>query len=200
MIIHKEKYEYFDCIASNVIFCYSYCCFTGSDAATRNFYSYVYVSTSAGPRGVGVSEQMLLVAWTQKMPPDTGEILGVVSSPTGRAGWYGMQVKVWDPDNETTTVDMPYSDPVGANWVTYTPNKVGTYRVQAIFPRTDKELKTSIVSGGSTYVAGDHYIYSAAVSPIMTFEVSAEATQSWIESPLPNDYWTRPISGASRQW
>jgi len=171
-----------------------------ADAATRNFYSYVYVSTSAGPRGVGVSEQMLLVAWTQEMPPDTGEILGVVSSPTGRAGWYGMQVKVWDPDNETTTVDMPYSDPVGANWVTYTPEKAGTYRVQAIFPRTDKELKTTISSGGSVYVAGDHYIYTAAVSPIMTFEVHSEPTQPWLESPVPNDYWTRPISGAAREW
>ncbi len=171
-----------------------------ADAATRNFYSYIYVSTSAGPSGVGVGEQILLVAWTQEMPPDTGEILGVVSSPNGRAGWYGMQVKVWDPDNETTTEDMPYSDPVGANWITYTPTKVGTYRVQAIFPYTDKELKTTLASGGSVYTAGDHYIYSAAVSPIMTFEVTAEPTQQWIESPLPTDYWTRPISGASRGW
>ncbi|MCW3995753.1 MAG: PQQ-binding-like beta-propeller repeat protein [Candidatus Bathyarchaeota archaeon] len=171
-----------------------------SHAATVNFYSYIYVATSAGPRGVGVGEKMLLVAWTADMPPDTGEILGVVASPTGRAGWYGMQIKVWDPDNETTTLDMPYSDPVGANYISYTPTKVGTYRVQAIFPYTDKELKTTLVSGGSVYTAGDHYIYSAAVSPIETFEVHSEPTQQWIESPLPTGYWTRPISGASRTW
>ena len=92
-----------------------------ADAATDNFTSYVYVGTSAGPRGVGVGQNMLLVAWTADMPPDTGEISGVVASPNGRAGWYGMQIQVWDPDNETEILDMPYSDPVGANYISYTP-------------------------------------------------------------------------------
>lgn len=171
-----------------------------AEAATRNFYSYVYVGSSAGDRGVGVSENMLFVAWTADMPPDTGEISGVVASPTGRAGWYGMQIQVWDPDNETEILDMPFSDPVGANYIQYTPLKVGTYHIQAIFPRTDKELKVTIASGGSFFVAGDHYIYTAAVSPIDSFQVYAEATQPWPNSPIPNDYWTRPISGAARDW
>ena len=170
-----------------------------ANAATNNYTSYVYVSTSAGARGVGVGQNMLLVAWTADMPPDTGEISGVVASPNGRAGWYGMKIQVWDPDNETKILDMPYSDPVGANYITYTPEKAGTYRVQAIFPRTDKELKVTIASGGSFYVAGDHYIYTAAVSPILTFEVSAEPKPTWNESPLPDGYWTRPLSGANRQ-
>ncbi|MCJ7714311.1 hypothetical protein MUO66_07645, partial [Candidatus Bathyarchaeota archaeon] len=96
-------------------FVVSFAALPAADAADRYYYSYIYVSTSAGPRGVGVGEQILLVAWTQEMVPDTGETSGVVASPNGRAGWYGMQIKVWDPDNETTIVDMPYSDPVGAN-------------------------------------------------------------------------------------
>ena len=171
-----------------------------ANAATVNYYSYVYVADGAGPRGIGIGETILLVAWTADMPPDTGETSGVVSSPTGRAGWSGMQIQVWDPDNETVILDMPYSDPVGANYISYTPTKVGNYTIQAIFPRTDKELKVTTSSAGSNYRAGDHYIYTAAVSPKDTFEVKAEATTQWIESPLPTGYWTRPISGASRDW
>jgi hypothetical protein len=170
------------------------------NAATRTFYSWVYVADGAGARGTGVNQPVILVAWTADMPPDTGEILGVVTSPSGRAGWNGMQIKVWDPDNETTILDMKYSDPVGANWILYTPTKVGTYQIQAIFPYTEKELKVTISTGGAVYTAGDKYIYTAAVSPIDTFEVTQEPPPAWPESPLPSDYWTRPISSASRQW
>ena len=170
------------------------------NAATNYFTTWLYVASSASAAGVKVGMTMVLVAWTADMPPDTGEILGVVSSPTGRAGWHGMKIQVWDPDNETEVLDMPYSDPVGANWINFIPTKVGTYRIQAIFPYTDKEIKTTLASGGSFFVAGDHFIYSAAVSPIATFEVLAEAPSEWIESPLPGDYWTRPIASAARQW
>jgi outer membrane protein assembly factor BamB len=174
--------------------------FPTADSATVNYHTWIYVASSAGTNPIGVGTNMLIVAWTADMPPDTGEISHVVSSPTGRAGWYGMQIKVWDPDNQTTILDMPYSDPVGANYISYVPEKIGTYQIQAIFPLTDKELKVTLSSGGSNFVKGDHYIYSAAVSPIATFTVAENAPPQWVESPLPSDYWTRPVSGASRQW
>ena len=165
-----------------------------ANAQTVNIYhTWLYVGTSAGGGGVapiGVGQQILLVAWTKDMPPDIGETSDVVSSPTGRAGWYGMQINVTKPDNTTEIVDMPYSDPVGANYVSYTPNQLGTYTVQAIFPAT---WKNSSVSTARAF-------YSAAVSPPETFTVQSDPVSSWNESPLPNDYWTRPISGAARTW
>jgi hypothetical protein len=169
-------------------------------AEDRYYTSYVYIADGAGARGVGAGEQVILVAWTADMPPDTGEKVGIVPAPTGRAGWDDMQVQIWDPDNETEILDFPYSDPVGATWTLYTPTKVGTYRIQAIFPYTDKELKWTGSIGMDIYEAGDHYVYSAAKSPIDTFEVYEEAAEPWIESPLPKDFWTRPISDASREW
>jgi hypothetical protein len=171
-----------------------------ANAAQNYWTEYVYVASGIGNRPATLGDSVLLVAWTADMPPDTGEILGVVQSPTGRAGWYGMQIKVWDPDNQTEILDMPYSDPVGANYINYVPTKVGTYRIQALFPYTDKELKVSITSGGSTFVAGDHYIYSAAESAIATFEVTEEPTPKWIESPLVGAFWTRPLNDAARTW
>jgi hypothetical protein len=170
------------------------------NAAQNYWTSYVYVASGIGNRPATLGDSVLLVAWTADMPPDTGEILGVVQSPSGRAGWYGMQIKVWDPNNQTEILDMPYSDPVGANYINFQPTQVGTYRIQALFPYTDKELKVDLSSGGSTFHAGDHYIYSAAESPIATFEVTEEPTPKWVESPLVGAYWTRPLNDAARQW
>jgi hypothetical protein len=152
------------------------------------YHTWVYVSAS--PELTGVGEEMLLVCWTAEMPPDIGEQSGQVSSPTGRAGWYDMKIQVWDPDNQTEIVNMPYSDPVGANYISYTPTKVGTYRIQAIFPETIKE---NIESGAKR-------LYTAEKSPIAEFEVVAEQRQPWVDAPLPNNYWTRPLYGASRDW
>jgi hypothetical protein len=170
------------------------------NAATTNFHTWVYVATGAGNRKVSLGESVLLVTWTADMPPDTGEASGVVPSPSGRAGWHGMQIQVWEPDDETTILDLPYSDPVGANYISYTPTKIGTYQVQAIFPYTDKEIKVTWASGGSFFTAGDHYSYSAAVSKIITFEVTEDALPQWLEAPVTDDYWTRPIIDASREW
>ncbi len=159
------------------------------------YYTWLYVGTSAGGGGVGpigVGQKMLLVAWTKEMPPDIGETTGLVASPNGRAGWYGMQLKLTKPDNTTEIIDMPYSDPVGANYVSYTPDMTGTYTVQAMFPATWKNS-----TSGTTTTAR---FYSEAISPLETFTVQEEAVPSWNESPLPENYWDRPISGAARAW
>jgi hypothetical protein len=169
-------------------------------AEDRYYTSYVYVATGTGNRPIGLGDSILLVAWTADMPPDIGELSGYVQSPSGRAGWHDMEIKVWDPDNATEILDMPYSDPVGANYITYTPTKVGTYTIQALFPYTEKTIVMGIVSGGSTYETGDTYTYSAAVSPTTTFEVVEEAQPKWIESPLVGAYWTRPLNDAAREW
>jgi hypothetical protein len=169
-------------------------------AEDRYYTSYVYVADGAGARGVGVNEMVLLVAWTADMPPNVGEIQGVVQSPTGRAGWADIQVKVTDPDGEEELLTLPFSDSVGATYTTYYPTKVGTYQIQAIFPYTVKEIMATIQSGGSFFQEGDVFVYSAAESPVDTFEVYEEPTEPWLEAPLPNDFWTRPISDASREW
>ena len=170
------------------------------DAATTYYYTYIYCESSAVARGIGVGQNVLLVAWTAEIPPDQGEAAGVVSSPSGRAGWSGMQINLTKPDNTSEIINMPYSDPVGANYVSYTPTMVGTYKIQAIFPYTEKKIQVSSFIGGMTVTAGDVRIYTAAVSPIATFEVQQEPVPSWTNSPLPNDYWTRPVSSAARDW
>ena len=121
------------------------------NAAVTTYNSYIYVSAS--PKVVGVGQSMLLVAWTADIPPDIGETAGTVPSPNGRAGWNGMQINLTKPNGESVLLDMPHSDPVGANYISYTPETAGTYYIQAIFPETWKNTTTTQA----------HYL--AAVSP-----------------------------------
>ena len=158
-----------------------------SNAQTVNIYkSYVYVASGAELMGVG--QQTTLVTWTADVPPDIGEIAGTVTSPSGRCGWYNMQIVVTKPDNITQTFTIPYSDPVGGGYISYIPEMVGTYYVQAVFTATWKNTTTA------------RSYYSDAVSPICTFTVQEEPVQPWPESPVPQEYWTRPINSASRNW
>jgi hypothetical protein len=156
------------------------------DAAVTYYNSYVY--TSASPKLLGVGQTALLVAWTSDQPPDIGETAGTVPSPSGRAGWSGMQINLTKPDGESVLLDMPHSDPVGANYISYTPDTAGTYTIQAIFPETWKNTTTT------------QRYYSAAVSGTDSFTVQNEPMPGWAEPPLPTSYWTRPLNSANRNW
>jgi len=159
---------------------------TSVNAAVSYYNSYIYVAAS--PKTVGIGQDMLLVAWTADLPPDIGETAGTVASPSGRAGWTGMQINLTKPDGTSTILEMPHSDPVGANYISYTPETAGVYTIQAIFPETWKNTTTN------------QAYYKAAVSYTDTFTVQTEPIAAWPEAPLPTGYWARPINGASRSW
>jgi hypothetical protein len=176
---------------------------TNGALVVNKIHTWLYVGTSAGGGGVadvGVGQSMLITAWTKDMPPDIGETANLIAAPHGRAGWYGITVTLTKPDNTTETLDMGYSDPVGNNYKTYVPDQVGTYYIQAHFPETWKNSTNPTESHETGYPNLVSTLYSAADSPIDTFQVTSNPVPMFPESPLPSDYWTRPISGASRQW
>jgi outer membrane protein assembly factor BamB len=159
--------------------------------------SFVYIAVS--PSTTGVGQDVIIVAWTRDMPPEMGEERGLLDSPTGRAGWYDMTVTVTKPDGTTETLEFPYTDPVGAVWILYTPTDVGTYTLQANFPETWK-IGTYYPFIGRGEGREIRRRYEADVSDPVELVVQEEPIQEWQESPLPNDYWTRPISSAARNW
>jgi len=174
-----------------------------------NHFSYVYASV--GSNVVGLGQQILLVQWTADIPPDIGETDFVLASTNGlnRASWDGLSFNITAPDGTTTNVPLGPSDPVGGGYYLYTPQTVGTYTVVSIFPDTWKNSTLVTAPNGTQVVAGTHETgyptptnqhYTAAVSPPVTFVVQQEPIQGWTESPLPTDYWTRPINDASRAW
>jgi len=157
--------------------------------------SFIYVGVTPGI--IGINQEVIIVAWTRDMPPEMGEELGLLDSPTSRAGWYDMTVTVTKPDNTTETLEFPYSDPVGAVWLAYTPDDIGTYTLRANFPGTRKEGTWYYFTGN--YQEINRY-YEPAVSDPVELVVQEEPIQDWQEPALPNDYWRRPINTANRNW
>ena len=147
-----------------------------------------FLYASAAPNPVGVGQPVTIVTWTAEIPPDIGEIAGTVTSPSTRAGWYGLTLTITDPDAQNQSVSLPYTDPVGTTYFMYTPTKVGNYSIQTHFPETWKNT----TSAKRFYVAAD--------SPVSTFTVQQQALTLLPGVPVPNEYWTRNVNAYNREW
>jgi hypothetical protein len=154
-------------------------------ASAREYYYTSYVYCAVSPDLVGVNQEVLLVMWTADMPPDIGEIAAAAGE---RAHWNNVGFYLTDPEGNTETFTIEETDPVGGGFISYKPDQVGTYTVQAWFPKTVKDDGTN------------QRTYSEGESPEVTFTVQEEPIELWLESPLPTGYWTRPINQASRNW
>jgi hypothetical protein len=162
-----------------------------TEASNRSF---VYLGVS--PYTVGLGQDTLIVAWTADMPTDVGETAGLVAAPNGRAAWNNlMTVNIVKPDGENETLTLPRTDPVGATYVSYTPEAVGEYMLQVYFPG---EWKNATV--GSYGQPPAHTYWEPAWSQPVNLTVQEEATPNWIETPLTSDWWTRPLNSANRDW
>ena len=88
---------------------------------------------------------------------------------------------------------------MGGSYIRYTPTAVGKYVCVARFPGqvltgypTQSGLPPTNVNVNDTY--------AASTSAPVTFEVQQEQIPSYVEPPLPSDYWTRPLYGSNRLW
>jgi hypothetical protein len=102
-------------------------------------------------------------------------------------GW-NVTVTVTKPNNTTETLGPIKTDSTGSTGVVYTPDEVGNYTFQTNFP-------------AQWYNAtSPHTYYEASVSPIVTLVVQEEPITYYPSSPLPTDFWTRPINAQLREW
>ena len=152
--------------------------------------TYFYVGVS--PVIVGVGQPVIIVTWTADLPPDVGETNGQIASPNGRAAWNSPQtVTIIRPDGKNETLTLPRTDPVGADWIEYVPDIVGTYVLQGYFPGEYKDTRNS-----SGAVVSRRY-YTPDYTATTNLTVQQEPTGSWVETPLPTDYWNRPLNSAN---
>jgi hypothetical protein len=145
-------------------------------------YSYV----SPAPPLVGVGQQVLLVWWLNAMPP----------TASGAQGdrWY-VYLDVMKPDGTNDTFGPLKSDPVGGGFFPYVPTETGVYACVVRFPGQ----KITGVPGRTTHTSVND-TYTASVSKPGYFTVQEELVPQYSETPLPTDYWTRPIYDANRGW
>jgi hypothetical protein len=149
-----------------------------------NYNTYCYIATS--PPIVGVNQQLIIVYWLNAVPPTAAGGIG------DRWTFY---VDITRPDGSNETLGPFTSDPVGGSWTLYTPTQVGEYTCVARFPG---QTITGIPGNtGSIYV---NDTYAASTSGPTYFAVQQEPIPSYVETPLPTDYWTRPVYDANRGW
>jgi hypothetical protein len=149
-----------------------------------NYTTYTYVAPS--PPVVGVNQQMIIVWWLNAVPPAA---MGAIGDR-----WI-VYIDVIKPDGTNDTLGPLTSDPVGGGYVIYTPTDVGDYTCVARFPG---QTVTGIP--GNTGSASVNDTYAASTSKPAYFTVQQEPIPSYVETPLPTDYWTRPVYDANRGW
>ena len=163
---------------------------TSAHVPTWQIPTWTYIS--ARPYLVGIGQELLVVIWSNTVPPTAGGAYG------DRFTFY---VDVTKPDDTKQTVGPITSDPVGAAYASYVPDQVGTYTFVA---RMDKHTITGlplnpyiVTQPGAVYV-NDTYL--ASTSGQVTVTVQQNPIASWVETPLPTEYWARPINSANRDW
>ncbi len=153
--------------------------------------TFAYMSVSPNPIGVG--QDALIIMWLNDYP----------ITAVGQWGdrWDNMYVDVTTPDGSVDVLGPFTSDPVGSGWTQYTPTQVGTYSFVFRFDGdtlTGEPVPPSGYFGGSAAFLGD--IYMPSQSDPVTLVVGQDPVMNYPETPLPEGYWTRPISGVNRDW
>jgi hypothetical protein len=144
---------------------------------------------SVAPNPIGVKQTTTAVVWLSVAPPEY--------MPGEYYGW-NFTVNIIKPDGSNETRGPFESSSTGGYFTTFTPQTVGNYTFQAIFPETKITIPKTM-TGLMTFLAGN-YTFSAAVSSAQTVTVQEEPILAWDQTPLPSDYWSFPISAENQNW
>lgn len=148
-----------------------------------------YLSFSPSP--IGLNQVLLVNMW--------------LTSPCA-ANRYGAgyTVSIIKPDGTTETVGPMHSYVAdGTAWFEYNVNQVGTWQFKFDFP--GQYYPAGIYINGvidNSSKTGNNYpsmYYQPASTEWQTLTVQHDQVLSWY-SPLPTDYWTRPINVNNREW
>jgi len=141
---------------------------------------------------IGVGQTEIIFFWTNAVPPTA------VGAYGDRYTW---TLEITKPDGSKQTLGPWTSDPIGTGWTSYTPDQLGTYT--AVAKMADHTI-TGLPEPPGGYLYGSEATindtYLGDTSDPVTFIVQEEQIEPWTETPLPEEYWTRPIYGANRQW
>jgi outer membrane protein assembly factor BamB len=153
---------------------------TSAHTPAWNITTYAYVQAAINPIGVGQTTYVYM--WLDK----------VISSAlmTNDIRFHNFQLTITAPDGtkETKSWDV-VSDTTSSQGYSFTPTQVGTYTFKFDFP-------------GQTYTwSGDYQndTYSPS-SATTTLTVQQDAIPYVGQTPLPTEYWTRPIYGENPEW
>jgi len=143
---------------------------------------------------IGVGQTQKIIFWINSVPPTAN-------------GQYGdrwqFTIDVMRPDGKNDTLGPIASDPVGSGYIMYSPDMVGNYTVVVKFPTTvitGLPFKPGVPDVQQQGYASINDTYKASISDPTTFVVQQDPLPLWPETPMPSEYWTRPINSANIYW
>ncbi|MCW4044029.1 MAG: PQQ-binding-like beta-propeller repeat protein [Candidatus Bathyarchaeota archaeon] len=147
-----------------------------------------YVAVQNNP--AGVNQPLLIVFWPNVYPHTAQGAFG------DRFTWY---VDITKPDGTTETLGPITSDPVGGGYTSYTPTQVGTYTIVSRKP-AHKYTGQPAPAQGPYNAAYINDTVKESISDPLYLVVQEQQIQPWYTTPLPTQFWTRPINSANREW
>jgi hypothetical protein len=141
------------------------------------------------PNPIGIGQTLLVNLWFNP-PTHYNRILT------------GITVDITKPDGtkDTKSGIVTYGGDATA-WFEYTPDQVGTWKLKMSFP--GGYFPAGNIAGGYAEPAFrwlDSAYYKPAQTDWQTLTVQANPILSYPPSPLPTDYWTRPVNVVNREW
>lgn len=147
-------------------------------ASAADYPTWVFLTVQPNPIGIGQAANV--VYWLDKAPP-------TASGPRGDR-WQGWTMEITDPDGVKTTMKLADSDAAGSGIIKFVPDKLGNYTFKVSFPGQN-------ITQGSAI-----NWYKPSESALVQLTVQEEQIQPLPYTPLPTDYWSRPINAANHGW
>ena len=152
---------------------------TANAGGTMETYSFI----GGTPNPVGTGQEILLhVGITQQLT-------------NVNMGWEDLSVTIKKPDGTTETLSGIRTDSTGGTGVVYVPTMLGNYTFQTHFPQQNT---TSTMQAGGTAVGT--LMLASESDEMLVVVKEPDEIPFYPASPLPEEYWTRPINAQFREW
>jgi hypothetical protein len=148
--------------------------------------TFAYVQAVINP--VGVGQNTYIYMWIDKT-------FGTDTALTNDWRFHNYKLTITAPDGtvEVKTWDVVW-DTTSSQGYSFAPNQVGTYNLKFEFPG---QKYTQYSHNPNSAFVNDTYLTSSAEG---TLTVQEESIQYLPETPLPSEYWSRPIYGENPNW
>lgn len=146
------------------------------------------------PNPVGVNQPVLVNVW--------------LTPATFAARYFkGYEVSIMDPTGKVQVITLDSFRADTTAYYEFTPNQVGTWKLKfdfkgGYFPAGNYTTEFGAVMYGqaTTFSFPQSCYYAPDSTEWQELTVQQDMVASWPPSPLPTDYWTRPISPENREW
>ena len=159
---------------------------TISAQTSKQMASYAYLIVEPNPVGVGQTTYLAMIV----------DVPLPSASEANDIRRHDYQLKITAPDGTVQTKTFArVADTTGSQATSFTPTMTGTYTFEFTYPGQNYTWTTA--QGGSAAFLGVQFLGATATG---TLTVQQDPVQSTADSPLPTEYWTRPIYGEDSNW